>query len=438
MRQRESAALAIKPGIGQEGGWPPLPPIAPVPWGWAGVASVLVGTFHSVSFEMGGQFFVSELLLLALIPLLIYDRFWRQRDLLRAYQSDLWAPMSVLLLGLLVTFLGYFASDLYRNNDAKDFLRGWARLFFLAADLLGVAMLVSIRRSNIWLLAFGYGFGGALALVIQQVPFSRWKLGYGELITVVAIALICLVKSNVWRGVLLLMVGMVNMALDYRSAAIFAVIVALMLWFNHWSQRGGVRIVGVFLVSVLVIGVVGGGYYATQGEFSGRRQASNSGRLSNAIVGFSAILESPIVGYGSWGRDTRFAKMYADVNFRMNKTEESPLYNFDAIRLATIPAHSQILEAWIEGGMLGIVFFLCYLTVLVRGLHALVFRVRNSALLPLLSFFMISGLWALFMSPFKGMTRFTITLACLAAVIACQLARESLVAGKEQGKIPPQ
>lgn len=402
----------------------PKAPVAGLPWDWVAFSAVAVGALFHVSFQLQGQFFAGELLLLALTPLLVFDRFYRQRDLLRTRQATLWSPMNALLVALGVTFLGYFISDLYRDNAPQDFLRGWARLMFLGIDLLAVAMIVSVRRSNFWLLLLGYGAGGVLVLLVQQVPFSLWKLGYAEPVTAAVVAAVCLMRSPGWQGMVLLVTGLANIWLDYRSMAAFVVVVALILWLNRWSQRGGVKIVGVLLVSFLAVVAIGGAYYASQAPFSERRQASNSGRLSNAIVGFSAILESPLIGYGSWGRDTRFAKLYAAVNARMQKTEESALYDFDAIRQATIVAHSQLLESWIEGGVLGITFFLAYLFWLIKGLHALVFKVRYSAVLPLLAFCMVSGLWALFMSPFKGMTRFTITFACLAAVIACQLARE--------------
>jgi len=401
-----------------------------MPWEWVAFSAFVVGVLFNVSFQLQGQFFAGELLLLALTPVLLFDRFYRQRVLLRATQSTLWTPVNTLLMTLGVTFLGYFISDLYRNNAPQDFLRGWARLLFLAVDLLGIAMLVSVRRANFWLMVMGYGLGGIVVLTLQQVPFSFWKLGYAEPVNAALIAAVCLMRSTGHQGALLFLLGVLNIWLDYRSMAAFVVIVALIIWLNQWSRRGGVKVVGVLLISVLATGIIAGAYWASQGQFSERRQASNSGRLSNAIVGFSAILESPLIGYGSWGRDTRFAKLYAAVNARMQKTEESALYDFDAIRLATIPAHSQFLEAWIEGGMLGIAFFLCYLFWLLKGLHAVIFKVRRVALVPLLAFCMVSGMWALFMSPFKGMTRFTIAFAGLAAVIACQLAREA--AAEEQ------
>lgn len=415
-------ASAAQPMLGPAG--PHSSPVSGVnDWDWLSVASVAIGALMYVSFQAGGQFFAGEMLMLAILPVLAFDRFHRQRAALKS-QNSLWYPLYVLLGCLTITYTGYLLSDLYRNNAPSDFMRGWARLFFLGIDLLVATMLVSVRRSNLWLLAIGYGFGGALLLLAQGLPLAQWKLGYAEPVTLGFIALSCLIKRTNIRGLALLGLGMINVLWDYRSLAAFCVVAAVIGWLNQWSQGGRVKVVrGVVLVTVLAV-LVGIGYYASQGSFAQRRQASNTIRLSSAMVGFSAILESPLIGYGSWGRDTRFAKLYADIQFRMNKSQESPLYDFDLIRLATIPAHSQFLDAWIEGGLLGITFMVCYLMILLRGLRALIAIQDPSPTITLLGFFMIWGLWALFMSPFKGLTRMDTTMACLSAIIACQMVVE--------------
>jgi hypothetical protein len=396
------------------------------PWDWSAFCSIAIGSFFHVIIQGGGQFFAGELLLVALFPVLLFDRFYKRVDQLNQYQSNLWRPVGVLLFALMITFLGYVISDLYRNNSASAYLRGWVRIIFIGIDILGMAMLVSIRRSNFFLMALGYGFGGVLVMLFKGVPISVWKFGYGVPITVAIIACACFVEKLKWRFGLLILLGVMNILLDYRSLGAFVIIVGIILVLNNWTQGGGVKIVGVTLAVFLSIATIGGGYIASQGAFNDRREASNSGRKASALVGFNSIMESPLIGYGSWGRDTRFAKLYADVNARMQKTEESPLYDFDAIRLATIPAHSQLLEAWIEGGMLGIVFLVTYGCFLLVGLYAAIFRVNRAVLLPLLVFFMINGLWATFMSPFKGFARVDIAFACLSAVIACHIAREDI------------
>jgi O-antigen ligase len=392
-------------------------------WDWLAVTSVAIGALMYVSFQMGGQFFAGELLMLALLPILAFDRFYRQSEAV-ARQRALWFPLSVLLGGLTVSYTGYLLSDLYRNNAPADFMRGWARLFFLGVDLLVVAMLVSSRRANFWLLALGYGFGGAILLLAQGLPFAQLKMGYAEPLTIGGITLTCLIKRTNHRGLVLLGLGLVNVMWDYRSMGAFCVVTAAVVWLNQLAQGGREKLVRAGVMVAVLATLVGIGYYASQGSFAQRRQASNAIRLSSAMIGFSAVLESPLIGYGSWGRDTRFAKLYADVMFRMNKSEESPLYDFDLIRLATIPAHSQFLEAWIEGGLLGIGFMMCYLLLLLRGLRDLLIMKSPPPTIALMGFFMIWGLWALFMSPFKGLMRIEISLACISAIIAFQITRE--------------
>ena len=385
-----------------------------------------------VSFNIGGQFFAGELIALALLPLLLFDRFYFHRQVIKS-QQWLWRFTTVLLLGLLLTSIGYVLSDYYRNNPPSDYLRGWARLFFLFVDILTFALIISMRLANLWIIVCGYCSFGLLFLLLQGISLSDWKFGYSVPITLGCVTVLCVFSQLTvhLRGIFLIGLGLLNIYMDYRSLGSFCVVVAMIGWINHWSQRGSARIIQSTVLGVIALSLIGVVYYASQGSFDQRRQASNSIRLSSAMVAFSAVLESPLIGYGSWGRDTRFAKLYADVQFRMNKSQENPLYDSDLISKASIPAHSQILEAWIEGGILGLSFFLVYFFILIRGIWALANSREPFQLSPLLCFLMIWGLWALFMSPFKGLTRYDIAMSCIAAITAIRLSRKMSINGAQ-------
>ena len=92
------------------------------PWDWISVISFLIGGMMHVSFNIGGQFFAGELIALALLPLLLFDRFYFHRQVIKS-QQWLWRFTTVLLLGLLLTSIGYVLSDYYRNNPTSDYLR---------------------------------------------------------------------------------------------------------------------------------------------------------------------------------------------------------------------------------------------------------------------------------------------------------------------------
>jgi hypothetical protein len=396
-----------------------------LPKAWPSVLAMLSGAGMHISFNLGGELYVGELMFLVALPFLLFDRFFINRTQC-LQQVWLWQPMAWLLVGLMFTMAGYILSDFYRNNAPSDYLRGWARLIFLGIDLLVVALLISIRRSNIWYLSFGYAVIGLLILSQKEnfINNDPWKFGYAMPITIAVIAFLCLQKkpSVHLRGVCLIGLGILHMFMDYRSLSAFCIIVALMGWIYSASRKGGAKIVMLGLTAVIVAAMLSVIYYASQGNFEQRRQASNSMRLSAAMVGINAVLESPFVGYGSWSKDARFAKQLADLQYRMSKTQENPLYDFDLIRQASFAAHSQILESWTEGGILGTTFFLFYLMLMTKGIIALTLKDHEERLDPLLGIFIIFALWALFLSPFKGLTRLDITFACMSSIVAINLA----------------
>jgi len=70
---------------------------------------------------------------------------------------------------------------------------------------------------------------------------------------------------------------------------------------------------------------------------------------------------------------------------------------------------------------LGVTFFFFYLAIMIKGLAALTIKKHDEKFDPLLGIFIIWSMWALFMSPFKGLTRLDITLACVSSIIAIYL-----------------
>jgi O-antigen ligase len=91
----------------------------------------------------------------------------------------------------------------------------------------------------------------------------------------------------------------------------------------------------------------------------------------------------------------------------------------------SILPHSQLLQAWVEGGFLGALFFLIYGRQLLLALLWLGLRHVPGRLTPLYLLFVVSGLWNLAASPFLGAHR--INIACAVAAVAL-LARERKLA----------
>ena len=94
------------------------------------------------------------------------------------------------LLLLLLWLLGQVMTDIYRESDFADLIRGWSRIGFFGVQLIALWLFV-VRRPS-YLIAYSLGFAVASGLAVLQLeaPLNAepWKFGLGiALSTVVAV-----------------------------------------------------------------------------------------------------------------------------------------------------------------------------------------------------------------------------------------------------------
>jgi O-antigen ligase len=122
------------------------------------------------------------------------------------------------------------------------------------------------------------------------------------------------------------------------------------------------------------------------------------GGRSEFLVSSLAVLESPVIGHGSWAKDCRYASLYVEL-----KREAGYIPGAES-ETCLIPAHSHFMGAWVQAGVFGAVFWLWVLTLPVRTLARL--YATRERLTPLVAFLAFLLLWDIFFSPFGGDRRF--------------------------------
>jgi hypothetical protein len=268
----------------------------------------------------------------------------------------------------------------------------------------------------IWYL-IGLSIGGIGLAIISPSKFAAilpWKFGYGASVTLL-VACVLSLNSNGgrWRPAILLLIaiGVYSFSQGARSLAGITVFAALSFMLLSSSQRtGGRKGVGVAVAILFVI--AGSGY----GVFEGYTWAAKEGALgqdakakfdeqsrsslsfllagrSEAIISTRAILDSPIIGHGSWARNRDYVAEHKRL-LRQYGMEEAG----DWDKSDLIPTHSHLLGAWVEAGILGAAFWLWCLYLIGRAAFAVV---RSEALYtPLTLYVMMTLGWAIFFSPF--------------------------------------
>lgn len=370
--------------------------------------TLLSGLTAPIKLNFVGDIYVAELLL----PLVaIFAIGQRPESRILDGKEFRW-----LLSALLITLAGYVLSDIVQGSRPDQFLRGWGRVLLVILDFLCLAVVVSRSRDSIWWFVLGLGVGGVLFLrLVSGASLGLWKFGYAEPMGFIAVAVGALLSwkmASLW----LLGLGLKSLFSDYRSFGAICFLVAAYLWVRSARPSqplaGGGSFLKLALAGGLALGVVMALLSATEGSASGRRDESNAGRRAAIEVGLMAIGESPVIGHGSWTENKELTKRYLE-----RQLELRGLKNTGWKSGTIFNPHSQVLHAWVEGGVLGAVFFLALFFSLLKSTPWLLQQRPMDLLTPILLFFVIMTLWNLYMSPFAAPHRIYIAFGGILAVL---------------------
>jgi O-antigen ligase len=233
--------------------------------------------------------------------------------------------------------------------------------------------------------------------------------------------------AAVWLGLL----GAASMWFDYRSFAAIAFLLAAYVWVRAARPRQSLARGGRFLgllaagavAGVLVLGMLS----LTDSEYSAQRRAqSNAGRSAAFEVGLIAIARSPLIGYGSWTENRELAEL-----FMARYQEKRGIRDPNAHSGYYFAPHSQLLQSWVEGGVLGAAFFLYLGYRLLRRAGWTVLARPVDMLTPLVLYLLVSCAWHLVMSPFTAPHRIHIALgAAILVLVESELRAARLETGR--------
>lgn len=381
----------------------------------------LVPLVQFVRFELVGETCASDLLMLAACPIVVL----RHPERLRQKPIP-----TILILGLL--WLGaQVVTDFLRQSAPADYLRGWTRIALLLANITVVWIVASRSRRRFLLYGAGVAIGAILAFYASptdQALESPWKFALGASVTLLVVILLSLVAQNrsLWILLPLTALAVVHAFEDVRSLAALTFLTAVFSIF-HWSMAGQRRL-GRSRVALLAFTIACGiwvftqiySHYAEQGvfgEYAQRKLAAQTSGTGGLLLGGrgeilaseQAILDSPLLGHGSWARDPVYAAILAD------KRAELGYKDFQGGKPDDqIPAHSHLFGAWVESGVVGALFWVFVLGITV---HALLKVSGSEPLLPLFAYVGFSLIWDVLFSPFGAGQRFSTPYAIVAMII---------------------
>lgn len=375
------------------------------------------GVASNYKFNLVGEIYAAEILLLLISPFVFF--LGRGGSLFGRSVFRFFLAFAVLAL------IGYMLSDLYRGTESSQYVRGWGRLGIFISDLIALSILAENHKRNLWWYALGMGIGGILFMVSEGMPLSHWKFGYGVPITYTVVCLSFLLPARL-ASLAIVALSILSIGLDFRSLGGETLSVAIVLWVRS-SRPGQTKLRLRHILSLIGVTVLGGfilvmALTATQKGTEIHRDESNAGRLAGIKVGLIAIQESPLIGWGSWTVNEKFAQM--ETNEYKGVVEE---HGGEAIAGSLFSPHSQILQVWVEGGLLAAMFCIYYGYQLILSMKYILLVRSIDAYTAIFFLALIGALWDLFLSPFLGYTRMSVAYA---VAVICVMTAERVTSFK--------
>lgn len=387
----------------------------------------LVPALQFIQFQGAGVLSISDLILVAALPIAVL----RHPDRLRQ------KPIPAILVLGAFWLLSQVATDILRNSAPEDFLRGWSKIFLLLVNFSVVWIVASRTRRRFVLYAIGLAIGTILGVYINPSPdalIDPWKFGYGVPITLLVVMWTAShLARRRYLGILvpLTALAIVHAFGNYRSLAVITFVTAIYSIFQMSSAGDrDKQQFGRFRLAVLGLTVVCGIWIFTQiyshyvergvfGQYAQRKlevQTNGAGGLllggrGEILASGQAIIDSPLLGHGSWARDPTYAAILAEKRAELGyKSVEGQGGKKDDL----IPTHSYIFGAWVEAGLAGGLFWLFVLSYTIRAL------VKASGSEPLIPIFAFTGfllIWDTLFSPLGMPTRFVAPFFIAAMVV---------------------
>jgi hypothetical protein len=402
--------------------------------------ALVVPLLLAVQFSVGGQLFLPEVVLLLALPFLLDGA--RRRGVSRISHR-------AVALGALWLF-GLVFTDIYRGTLSHDYLRGWSNIAFLLSNFAALSVLLDGRWRRVMLFGAGLAGGEVLQYYFNPGIYAAaypWKFGYGGALTLAGVLLAS--RPAVYRrpavaAGILIALGVINLQMGFRSLAgvcflsAFMVMLAARSAHGVGQERRALRTFLTLTASVLVgvIVVSAYGYAAGHGFLGGRAQQKYSAQQGNlgVVVGGRpeiiaealAIRDSPIIGHGSWAKGPRYTAALQDALFQAGYPARH-----GALSSELIPTHSYLFGAWVDGGILGAVFWLWALALagsILPWLHKLA-----DGRVPLVAFLGFTFLWAVLFSPFGAEARLTAAFSLVVFLMARRDIRRTEHVATEQG-----
>lgn len=378
------------------------------------ILAFTIGSLQRVYINFVGRLPSAELCYVGFGPLLILLR----REAFRIRETRV-----TLILGAL-WLISQVVSDLFNSSTPADFYRGWANIGMI---VLAFASWTAILHTQVFT---NYGLYLA-GLVVSGVYFvgtgqadpnviewwgnkvAPWSLG---LVLLVAWWLY-LKKYCKTSALFAITYGITSVIFNARSHGLgFISMGALIITVQIFQRNQFVAtkawlfkfvcaaLIGcaVLFVAYVSLGLRGYLGQSAQEQLIVLRHPYNPIHVvlrarTEGLAAIRAIIDKPILGHGSWARDMKYVDYKYDLLASITKPSAKIVRPVDERDL--IPGHSHVLQAWVQSGFLGALFWI-YQIILFTRVFAYFLRRPWHPALPIVLYAVWAVYWNIFFSPF--------------------------------------
>ncbi|BAP56002.1 hypothetical protein THII_1705 [Thioploca ingrica] len=374
-------------------------------------------TLFLIEIDLGGRLFLPELLLISILPLLVAKKGWL---LLQA------KPRLILILGM-IWLIAQIFTDLIRATPFEDFSRGWSKIIFLMLNFSAIYLLLIDNVKRIILFTAGFAIGGLLSFYINPSEFALtapWKFGLAtptSLLVVLIAQWRIITRIRLLPELLIVTFGGIAIYLGSRSLGGFFILSGLLLYIHHtpkvrnWFTKKRVTpirtVILLIIISLLAWGTLtiygiaaSSGMLGEEAEIKYHQQLGDYGIILGGrveiLASSQAIIDSPLIGHGSWAKDSKYKLNLLELaNLGYEINEQAILESKSDL----IPSHSHLFGAWVEAGILGALFWAWVFILIIHTLYKIL-KIEH-VLLPLLVTILIDAAWSILFSPFGALER---------------------------------
>ena len=386
---------------------------------WYDLLAFAAPLFRFVRFQFIGFLLGTDLILWFAFPFVMISR---------GRLLDAALPRRFLFLGFL-WLVGQVLTDILRATPLDELMRGWSMIGATLVDFAVLYVLLSDSRPRIILYAFAIAIGTCAEYFLNPYGYSLtqpWKFSVGPAITglIVLLATCCYARDLRFVSAgLLLFTGLLNILMLSRAAALVCALAASFIGSQtllpqrtkrsatHTLMFPAAILLGAFAITRTYACAASHGLLGSTALLEYHSQSSGTfglliGGRGDSLASIRAIMDSPIIGHGSWSTDSTYtlylAHLMASLGYG-NFPAGTAIKRYGGL----IPAHSHLLGAWVQAGVVGAVFWFWVYSLIIRGLRTL--YTAGEPLTPLIAYCAFLLGWDILFSPYGFDRRFLTT-----------------------------